>query len=436
MKLTKKYFIIAALFLVAVLVFIKSIIGLRGQNVISVSAEIGNVEDYYTEEGTLSFGGEYVLMAKVSGPVKEVCVEENSQVKAGDILFIIDDKDYQYEKEKYQSNIAGLQAQLEQSQINQLQTSSPQEYLNAIKSEMDKQEANYQSAKTIYDGSGALFNSESISKVEWEKAKADYESARSAWKQSKERYQQSQEMLAKLKESGIDQQGINAKFYDSAIMALSAEIQSQETALAQTEDKLTDCTVVADRDGIITSLPVKEMSIIQTGTAAVYVSSYDKVEAQARVLTSIAPYIRKGDPVIITLKLRGKDQIYKGTISKVYDFATEGTSALGLDEYRVQIKADLTGQEELIGRSGYDVSMQFLLYKGKDKLLLPVNAVFNADKQDYVFKIEGGKAVKTPVEIEYKAGTQAVIASGIDQGTRVIANADESGIYDGAKIYE
>lgn len=436
MKVTKKTVVCAAVILIAAIILMKFVMGLSGQKVDSAMVESGNIEDFYTEEGSLSFGEDYAVIAKVSGPVKEVCVEENSQVKKGDILYVVDDKDYQYEIDKYKNSIARLQAQLEQSRIGQLKVSSPQEYLSFIKGDMDTKRADFQSKKTVYDGSEVLYSAGSISKVDFEKNKAAYENALSAWNESKSRYEQSRKMLNELKKNGIDESAINAKFYDSSIEALTKEIQSQEIDLKQTEDKAADCRVASDRDGIITSIPVKDMSMVQTGTPAIYISGHNKLEAQAKVLTSISPYIKEGDPASVTLEARGRNHVYMGTVSKVNNFAEKGTSALGLDEYRVQVKVDLEDQGELLERDGYNVLIQFQLYRGENKLLLPINSVFTSDKKDYVFKIEKGKAVKTPIEAEYKTGTQAVIESGVGKGIKVIANVDEAGIYDGAAVHD
>lgn len=436
MKIKKWHVLLAAAAVIAVIVLIQGIMKMRGLYVAAAAVQSGLVEDYYTEEGTLSFGQEYTIVAKVSGPVKEVMVQENSLVKAGDVLFVIDNRDIQYEKSLYESTLLGLRAQLEQSRINQLETSSPQEYLNSLQREMEARAAEYQSAKTVYEGSAALYSEGSISKVEFEQNKASYEAAQAAWQQAKERYNQSQELLLTLGESGIDENCINTRFYNSAIEALKAEIQSNETSAAQIEDKLKDCVIAADRDGIVKTVPVENMSIIQEGSPAVVISSYGRAEVKAEVLTSIAPYLSIGDPVTVTLQLRGKDSVYQGQISEVYDFASQGTSALGLDEYRVQVKAEMEAAQELEKMNGYDVTVRFQLYSGADKLWVPASAVFRTDGADYVFIIQGGRAVKTPVEIEYQTSTQAVITAGLETGVRVIKNADEEGIYDGAKVYE
>jgi len=64
--------------------------------------------DYYTEEGNLSFGQDYVVVSRVAGPVKAVMIEENAVVREGEILFTVDDRDLQYEKSLYESNLSGL----------------------------------------------------------------------------------------------------------------------------------------------------------------------------------------------------------------------------------------------------------------------------------------------------------------------------------------
>lgn len=436
MKVTKKKMILAAcVVLAAGWAAFSGFKSMRGQKVSAVTAETGTMEDYYTEEGNLSFGQDYVVVAKVAGPVKEVLVEENAVVSEGDILFTVDDRDLQYEKSLYESNLSGLQAQLEQNQINQVVTTSPQEYLNSVQSQLASAEAQYQSAKTVYDGSDALYAAGSISRLEWEQNRATYEASAATLQQARDRYTESRELLNQLQESGIDESTINSKFYDSTIQQLKAQISSQETTIAQMEDTIRDCIITADRDGVVISLPVQEKSMIQAGETAAVISSRNQVMAEAKVLTSIAPYLKAGDPVVITMKLRGQDNVYQGTISQVYDFATQGTSALGLDEYRVMVKAEMVADDSLQGLAGYDVDMKFLLYSAEQKLLIPSSAIFRTDGQDYVYVIEAGKAVKTPVTVEYQASVQSVIEGGITAGQVVIAPADEEGIYDGARVY-
>ncbi|MDR1550998.1 MAG: efflux RND transporter periplasmic adaptor subunit [Hungatella sp.] len=407
----------------------------KGTQVQTAAASCENVEDRYTEEGTITAGGEYRLVSEVSGPVKEIMVRENDGVKAGDILFTIDDRDLLHEKSLCESALAGYKAKLEQSRIGQVMTSSPQEYLDSIRAEVSAKEADYQAAKTLFDASQSLYSAGSISKIEWEKDRASYEYASLAWEQAKSRYEESRRFLESLKAGGIDETTINGRFYESVEEQLKAQIKSQETTMEQLEDRLKKCVVAADRAGIVTSLPVKDMSYIQSGETAATISGRGKVQAESDVLTSIAPYLSPGDKVTVILQLRNQDQMYSGTISQVYDYAAKGTSALGMDEYRVHVKIDMDENTELEGKEGYGANIRFTLYQGENKLVIPSSAVFELDDQKYVFVIKNGKAEKQPVKIEYRTASQAVIKEGLTEGEKVIDHVDSEEIHEGAKVY-
>ncbi len=431
----KKLCFLAAGIVLALAIGRTAVKSLKGTPVETAAASYETVEDRYTEEGMITAGGEYRLVSEVAGPVKEVMVRENDGVKAGDILFTVDDKDLLQERSLCESALAGYKARLEQSRIGQLMTSSPQEYLDSVRAEVSAKEAGYQAAKTIYDASQALYSAGSTSKVECEKDRASYEYASLAWEQAKGRYEESRRFLESLKAGGIDETTINGRFYESVEEQLKAQIKAQETTLEQLEDRLKKCVVAADRDGIVTSLPVKNMSYIQAGETAAAISGRGRVQAESDVLTSIAPYLSPGDKVTVILQLRNRDQMYEGTISRVYDYASKGTSALGMDEYRVHVKIDMDENPDLEGKEGYGANIRFTLYYGEDKLVVPSSAVFELDDKDYVFVMKEGRAVKQPVEAEYRTATQTVIKEGLKEGDRVIDHVDSEKIYEGAKVY-
>ena len=327
-------------------------------------AAIQDVEDYYTEDGVISFGEEYSIISEVNGPVKELLVKENDPVKQGDVLFEVETSDYQYQLTAAENALAGLEAQLEQEQIGQMMTASPQEYLEQIRQEMENQEAEYKAALL-------------------------------AWQQAKGRYEESLRYL---------------------------------------EDTIGKCQVKAEHDGIITSLPVKNVSVVQQGQTVAILKSSDEAGAQADVLTNIAPYIQVGSPVKATLTLRGKNQVYEGTVSQVYDYASKGISVLGLDEYRVHVKVEFSEDCDLSGKDGYGVNLQFQLYKESGCLVVPASAVFTVDNQEYVLLVKGNRTVKTPVTLSYETADSAVIETGIGEGDMVVSKADEEGMADGIRI--
>lgn len=434
MKISKKILIIGGGIVVLAAVAGTVVMGNQGLSVETAAAERTAVQDWYTEEGVLSFGDTNQVISQVSGAVKEIHVHENDRVEKGDILVVIDSTDYGYAASLAQDTLDGLMAKLDQSRIGQVMTVSPQEYLSSAKKEAEAAEAALQSAKTVYEASKALYETGDISRAELEQNEAAYQQAEFSGEQAKSRYEESRSLLNGLKSEGIDERTVNKRFYDSVLKELEAQVSAQKTQVDQLNDKLEKCTIRADESGIVTSLPVKGSSMIQAGETAAVIKGQDGAFAEADVLTSAVPYIHEGTPVKAVFRVRGSEKTYEGSVSDVYEFAEKGTSALGLSEYRVHVKAELTENEELKGMEGYGVNVQFLLYENENALTVPADAVFEVDGESFVFTVEDKKAKTTPVILEYKTGTTAVIGSGIGVGDVVIARADEEGLYSGAKV--
>ena len=174
---------------------------------------------------------------------------------------------------------------------------------------------------------------------------------------------------------------------------------------------------------------------IAAGQPAAVVSGERGLYAEADVLTSAALYIKEGDAVRAEISLKGKNLVLTGKVTEVYDYAEQKTSALGLPEYRVHVKAELeSGPDTAHGIDGYGADLKFTLYRGENVLTVPAGAVFEADGREYVYLLSGGRARKTEVETEYKTAARAVITDGLPEGSEVIREADAEGVFDGAKI--
>lgn len=434
MKISKKIVMIGGGIIVLAAAAGTVIMGNQGLSVEIAAAEQTAVQDWYTEEGVLSFGDTSQVISQVSGAVKEILVHENDRVEKGDILMVIDSTDYEYAASLAQDTLDGLTAKLDQSRIGQVMTVSPQEYLSSAKKETEAAEAALQSARTVYEASKALYETGDISRAEYELNEAAYQQAELAGEQAKSRYEESRSLLNSLKDEGIDERTVNQRFYDSVLKELEAQVSAQKTQVEQLNDKLEKCTIRAEESGIVTSFPAKGASMIQAGETVAVIKGQDGAFAEADVLTSAVPYIHKGTQVKAAFKVRGSERTYEGSVSDIYKFAEKGTSALGLSEYRVHVKAELAENEGLSGMEGYGVNVRFLLYDNENALTVPADAVFEVDGESFVFTVEDGKAKTTPVTLEYKTGTIAVVESGIGEGDAVIARADEEGLYDGAKV--
>lgn len=393
-----------------------------------------DVSDTYTEDGVISLGDDYQVTVRVSGPVGEVAVKENQAVRAGDLLFSIDSADYEYERSLAESALSAYEAQLEESQIGQVMTTSPQEYLEAARQEMTAREAELSAARSVYEADQVLYEAGDVSRVQFERERAVYEAALAAWQQVKSRYEESLSALQGLKNQGIDEQTVNSRFFESQEKALKASVEAQKTKLSQLSETIGRCEVRAERDGIVKELPVSGLSYIQAGQTGAVLRCEDRVRVESHVLTSAVPYLKPGTPVTVRLTLRGQELSYEGAVSEIYGYAEKGTSALGLSEYRVTVYADVNDGEAFSDKDGYGVTVRFLLYQEPDVLTVPAGAVFTEDGNRFVFLIRDGTAVKTPVLVSYETSLRTVIEDGLSQGDLVVSQADTEGLFDGAGV--
>lgn len=413
--------------------YTKSVSGLPAVSV--EKAERETLEDVFTEEGRITAGDTVRYIAEVSGPVEKVYAEKNRRVKKGEVLFTISDSAYASAMEAAESEAAGYRAQLEQTSVGQVMTAAPTEYIETLEKRKAAADAALKAAKSSYEAGRALLDSGAISQNAFAETEALYRKAAAEAEEAGLRFRESREMLKKLQESGVGYEDLNRLFYESETARIKAALSAAEAEASFQKEQREKCTVMALEDGIVTDLPVKELSFITAGQQAAVISEERGLFAEADVLTSAALYIKEGDPVRAEISLKGKNLLLPGKVTEVYDYADQGTSALGLPEYRVHVRAELEeGPEASHGIEGYGADLKFTLYRGENVLTVPAGAVFEIDGKEYVYLASGGRAVKTEVETEYKTAARAVIAGGLQEGSEVIREADAEGVFDGARI--
>lgn len=454
-----------------------------------------DVTDTFTEDGTVKQGDAINILSDVNGTVTHVLVKPNQYVKKGDTLAAIDCKDYQYQIKQHQSTInsynaqiqdalhsetqdktkisysilqlkdqlAGLEASKKASDIKQVATNSPEEYINLLNLNLEACQNSYDLAKKNYDQLQALYDAGAASAHEVDTAKYECITAQTALTKAQTQYDSSTSQLNKLKSQGISSDQLNDKFYafqdenlnanmdsiktqiaslesqlnhdysSDTVNRLKALIEGENTAISQLNEQVDDCNITASTSGYITELPVENLSQIQAGTVIATLKSDKQLTISADVLTTCEPYLKVGDSVQFTQKLKSEDLTFTGKIQEIYDFAKESTSALGLKEHRVEVVM-IPDDPSIPLKDGYELEVTFMTYHQKDALSIPNSATFKINEQDYVYKLENNHTVLTPVEIAHKTNTESVITSGLQNDDQVIYNVNTEGLKEGTHI--
>ncbi len=456
--LTRRQKILAGAAVIAAAAVCAAVIRAAGSGVPvkTARAELRTVEDSYTEDGVISCGEVLTVTARVGGAVKEVLTEENAAVCAGDILFRIDRKDLDFEMTLAENTLKGLEAQLDQSYISQVVSTSPKEYLSNARETLEAAEQSYAAKKRHYEADQALAAAGALAENVLAEERAALAAAEAEMEAARNRLNAGTARLEELKEKGIDEDSLNARFFEMEARQLEAQVEAQKTRIGQISENLYRCDVCAEQDGVVAELPVKNLTVIQAGQTGAVLRTRGTAMAEADVLSYIAPRISPGDPVEITLTRRGNDLSCPGTVREVYSYAVEGVSSLGLSEHRVHVTADIAEGALPENCDGYSVLMKFRMFYGENCLTVPGAAVFTAEEdgasRDFLFAVRGGRAVRVPVTVLYRAGETAVLAEGgeaagsasgnestaaggtISEGDTVIADADTEGLADGVKL--
>jgi HlyD family secretion protein len=412
------------LLLIPVLVVVAIAFGIlnhRGVAVEVMAVAAKDVEESVLEDGTVRMGDDIKIISDVSGAVADVLVTEGSFVEAGAVIAVIDSNDYENEINAHLSAIAAYEAQSREAGTTERYDKKDIQYsIQQLTVQKEELQNDLELGRQDYENGLALYESGAISKNDMDKLENAF-------------------LKAELAVNAVDVQiaALRAKlghdYAGATAERMKALIEGEHAAISSLEKKIANCAIKAQVSGFISDLSVKQMSHVYEGQTLAVLKAQDSLTVKAQILTSYEPYLRVGDKVKIIHKLRGRDAVYAGVINEIYNFANETTSALGLKEYRVDVVIAIDDPEAAL-KPGYEVTAEFLIFSGKNQIAVPNAAVFEVDDVDYVFKAEGGKAVRIPVGISYKTNTETVIASGIDSGDQVIADANVEGLADGVKI--
>ena len=115
----------------------------------------------------------------------------------------------------------------------------------------------------------------------------------------------------------------------------------------------------------------------------------------------------------------------EGIVRKVEPVAFTKISALGVEEQRVLIIADITSPSELWERlgDGYRVEASFILWEQENVPQIPSSALFRYEGGWAVFVVgEEGLAQRRMVEVGHQNGLVAELISGLSNGDAVITH--------------
>jgi HlyD family secretion protein len=221
--------------------------------------------------------------------------------------------------------------------------------------------------------------------------------------------------------------------------AADAAVTSAEAALDVAQANLDNATLVAPMDGTVFLNPVgtagadgkaplpaagvgvspaaAPFSVVALGTST-FTAEVDEADIDRVKLGMIADVTLDAFP----------GETFKTTVVHINPAAQP--TATGGTIFQVELAMTDTGKTILLGMKG-DATIQVSAVQGA--LTIPVEALFNQNGQNYVYKVAGTKLVQTNITVGATTDTEVEVVSGLNEGD-VVALAGATQYSDGMTV--
>lgn len=359
----------------------------RGKEVEIVTIKEQTIIETVSATGKIHPEIEIKISSEVSGEIIELPVKEGQVVKKGDLLVRINPDLY----------TSGLNRSVAA--------------LSNTKAGLSQAEAQYKEAKANYDRNKTLFEKGIISKAEWDRAIAAYETSIA----TKE--------------------------------AAYFSVQSANATVTEARENLGRTTIYAPTDGTISLLEAELGERVvgtqqMTGTEIMRVANLNNMEVEVDVNENDIVKVNIGDDVNIEVDAYMKKE-FKGVVTSISNSASSTLTADQVTNFKVKIRilkdsyADLTdGKPENYSpfRPGMTATVDIITQRKEKVIAVPISAiVIKADttktndsnkvdkKIEYVFIKEGNKAKLRAIKTGIQDDSNIEIKTGLKKGEVIVS---------------
>lgn len=319
--------------------------------------EAGNSQESQTFAGLIKAGNEASLAFKVGGVVQKVVVQNGDKVKRGQLIAQVDPVDY------------SLQVDQAKVQVKQAETS-----LNV--------------ARSAYQRTDRLYESNSVSLSEYEQAKGNYE-------------------------------------------ANKAQLEAAQKQVEAAQNQLAYAQLRAPFDGVISNLSIESGELVGVGTPIGTISTQGNPEAEVGVPDNVIGSLKPGQKVNILLSAI-PETVFEGTI-KVVSFGLSSSTTF-------PVRATISKPDDRI-RPGMSAEVQFLPSAQTEEntaIMIPAKSVGeDAAGERFVYKLIGvGDTVtvqRQGIRVGKLSSQGFVVEDGLSSGDR-IATVGISSLLDGMTV--
>ena len=233
---------------------------------------------------------------------------------------------------------------------------------------------------------------------------------------------------------------------DYLLDVYDARINSVKAELAKLTDDANRTHITSPIDGYVLRIYLESAKYVEAGTQLLELGNPQDLEIVVDLLSSDAVKVKPG--AIMFLDHWGGESTLKAKVRYIEPSAFTKVSALGVEEQRVNVIADLIDTEIPLGvpQGGslgdrYRVETRTVIWSGEDVLVIPLSALFRCDQENNqplsntwcTFVVENNQAQKRQMKVSQRSNFEAVIETGLKLKEKVILHPTEQ-IQSGTKV--
>jgi HlyD family secretion protein len=170
--------------------------------------------------------------------------------------------------------------------------------------------------------------------------------------------------------------------------------------------------------------------IVAAGTPLLEIGDPVSLEIVVDVLSADAVRVAPGARFLV--EDWGGPGALEARVRRVEPSAFTKVSALGVEEQRVNVIADLQAPEPRLG-DRYRVESRIVVWEGADVVQVPASALFRSGEGWSVFVIEDGVSRRRAVRIGHQGAFDAEVVEGLEPGETVILHPSDR-VADGIRV--
>ncbi|ATZ62615.1 HlyD family efflux transporter periplasmic adaptor subunit [Acinetobacter bereziniae] len=254
------------------------------------------------------------ITSMVSGQVAEVLVSDTQQVKKGDVLAIIDNRDAKIAVAEAEAALTKAKRQYTQSSANSSSLSSQilvsTDDINSAKAQVAQADVAYQQAQQEFARRQQLNATGAISKEEFSKAQSALNNAKASVDVAKAALAQT-ESKRKAAQSNLD---ANEALIRGTSQSSTPDVLVAQAKLDQALLDLQRTEIKAPLDGIVARRSIQIGQRVAPGASLMKIVPIADLYVDANFKESQLKNVKVGQKATLTSDLYGKDVEYHGTV--------------------------------------------------------------------------------------------------------------------------